>query len=125
MRQQLGHLDHVVERVGADHADLARHRVERLDRARERAGMRHRRLPAAFRLAELERDDVLAGRARVAAGGLELVEVGDRLDIDDDDLQLGLVGEEGDVVADRQPGLVAAGDEIFGGDAALLAAPNW
>ncbi len=66
MRQQLGHLDHVVERVGADHADLARHRVEGLDRARERAGMRHRGLPAAFRLAELERDDVLAGGARHA-----------------------------------------------------------
>ncbi len=76
--------------------------------------MRHRGLPAAFRLAELERHDVLAGGARHPAGGLELVEIGDRLDIDDDHLQLGLVGEEGDVVADRQPGFVAAGDEIFG-----------
>ena len=75
---------------------------------------------AGLRLAELDRDDRLAGGARRAAGGLEFRQVRDRLDIDDDDLELGLVGEEGDVVADRQPGLVAAGDEVFGRDAALL-----
>ena len=125
MRQQLRDLDDVVERIGADHADLACHRIERFDAAGERAGMRHRRLPAAFRLAELERDDMLARGTRVTAGGLELVEVGDRLDIDDDDFQLRLVGEERDVVRHRQSGFVAAGDEIFGGDAAFLQAPNW
>ena len=31
MGQQLGHLDHVVERVGPDHAELARERVEGLE----------------------------------------------------------------------------------------------
>ena len=46
--------------------------------------------------------------------------VRDRLHIDDDDLELGLVGEEGHVVRHRQAGFVAAGDQIFGTDAALL-----
>src|SRR5207253_1629047 len=91
-----------------------------LDRAGQRAGMRQRRLPARFRLAELEGYDFFAGGAREAAGGLEFLEVRDRLDIDDDDLQLGLRREERDVVANRQSRLVAAGDQIFGKDAALL-----
>ena len=41
--EQFGDLDRVVEGVGADHAHLARDRVERLDAAGERAGMRHAR----------------------------------------------------------------------------------
>ena len=60
-----------------------------------------------------------AARA-MPAGGLECREIRDRLDIDDDDLELRLVGEEGDVVGDRKAGLVAAGDQIFRRDAALL-----
>ena len=35
-------------------------------------------------------------------------------------LRIVLVGEEGDVVRDREPGFVAAGDQIVGEDAALL-----
>ena len=60
--------------------------------------MRHRGVAAAFRLAEFYGDDGLAGGARHAARGLEFLDIGDRLDIDDDDFQLGLIGEEGDIV---------------------------
>ncbi len=118
--EQLRHLHDIVERIGAHHAGLARHRIERFDRSRERAGVRQRRFAAAFRLAELERNDVLAGAARHAARRLERLEVGHGLDIDDDHLQLRLVGEEGDVIADRQAGLVPAGDKILRDDAALI-----
>ena len=65
-----------------------------------------------------------AARA-IRQAALEFFEIGDRLHIDDDHLQLGLVGEERDVVAGREPALVAAGDEIFGRDAALLERRNW
>ena len=118
--EQLRHLHDIVERIGAHHAGLARHRIERFNRSRERAGVRQRCFPAAFRLAELERNDVLAGGARHAARRLERLEVGHGLDIDHDHLQLRLVGEEGDVIADREAGLVPAGDEIFRDDAALI-----
>ncbi len=82
--------------------------------------MRHRSVAAAFRLAEFYGDDRLAGGARHAARRLEFIDIGDRLDIDDDDFQLGLVGEKGDVVGDAEAGFVAAGDEVFGIHAALL-----
>jgi hypothetical protein len=58
--------------------------------------------------------------ARHAASSLECRKVRDRFDVDGDDLELRLVGEIGDVVAGRQTGLIAAGDKILGGDAALL-----
>ena len=63
--------------------------------------------------------DLPAARAMRQAA-LNFASSRDRLDIDDDDLELRLVGEEGDVVGDREPGLVAAGDQIFRPDAALL-----
>ena len=112
--EQFGDLDRVVERVGADDAGFAGDGVERLDAAGERAGMRQRGAAAGFRLAELDGDHRLAGGARQPAGGLELRDLRDRLDIDDDDLELGLVGEERDVVGERQSGLVAAGDQVAG-----------
>jgi hypothetical protein len=120
MHQQFGDLDCVVERVGANDADLPRDRVEGLDAAGERAGMGHGGAAPGFRLAELDRDDRLAGRARHAARRFERREPRDRLDIDDDDLQFRLVGEEGDVIGDREPDLVAAGDQVLRRDAALL-----
>ena len=120
MHEQLGDLHRVVEGVGTDDAHLARDRVEGLDAARERAGMRHGGAAPAFGLAELDRDDRLVGGARHAAGGLEFRQLRDRLDIDDDHLELGLIGEESDVIADRKAGFVPAGDQIFRPDAGLL-----
>ena len=71
MDEQLGDLDRVVERVGADDADFAGDRVERLDAAGERPGMRERGAAAGLGLPELDCDNRLAGGARQAAGGLE------------------------------------------------------
>ena len=69
------------------------------ERAGERAGMRERRLAALLRAADLDRDDRLAGVARVFAGARgtspalldRLDEAGDRPDV-------GIVGEIADVV---------------------------
>ena len=98
VHQEFGDFDRVVQRVDADHTEVGRHRVERFHRAGKRAGMRHGGGAAAFRLSEFHGDNRLAGLARHTASRLELGEVGDCLDIEDDHLQLGLVGEEGDVV---------------------------
>jgi len=101
-------------------ADFAAHRVEGLRCARERPGVGHRRLAARLRLPEFQGDDRLARRPGQAAGGLEACNVGDRFHIDADDLELRLAGEKRDVVGDRQTGFVAAGDQIFDRNAALL-----
>ncbi len=117
--QQFGNFDCVVEGLGADHAGLAGDRVERLDRAGERAGMCQRGVAASLRQAELDRHHRFSGGARQPARGLEFRDVGDRLDVDDDDLDLGLAGEERDVVRKRQAGFVSAGDQVARCNAAL------
>ena len=120
MRQQFAKLHRVVERVGADDARFSGDRVEGGDRARQRPRMRQRGLAAFLRLPELDRDDRLARGARVLAGGDELLDVGDGLDIDENDLQRVVAGEIGDVVGDAQARLVAAGDEVARAHAAFL-----
>ncbi len=120
VRQKLGDFDGIVERVGADDAEFAGDGVERFDRTGERAGMRHGGAAALLRLAELDRNDRLAGGAGVEGCGLELVEVRDRLDVDDDDFQFRLIGKERDVIGNAQAGFIAAGDQIFGVHAALF-----
>ena len=125
MDEQFGDLDRIVERVGADDAGFAGDGIERLDAAGERPGMRERGAAAGFRLPELDGDNRFAGSARQPAGGLEFRDVRNRLDIDDDDLDLGLTGEERDIVGDRQAGLVAAGDQISGRRCRVPAAPGW
>ena len=62
-------LDDLVERIDAHHPDRLGDRVEALQRARERTGMRKRGLSAFFGAADLDRDDRLAGVARIFAGG--------------------------------------------------------
>ena len=57
MHEQFGDLDRVVERVGADDADVAGDRVEGFDAAGERAGMGQRGVASRLRLSELDRDD--------------------------------------------------------------------
>ena len=120
MHQELRDLDRIVEGIGANDADVAGDRVERFDAAGKRAGMGHGGVPSARRMAELDGDDRFARGPRGAAGGLEFRQLRDRLDIDDDDLELGLGGEESDVIGDAEAGFVAAGDKVVGMDAALL-----
>ena len=68
----------------ADHAFARRDGVEGFDRARERAGMRHRRGASAFGRTELERDHRLAGGARGLAGFAEDLGVPHAFEIDHD-----------------------------------------
>ena len=120
MYQKLGDLDRIVERFGANNAEFAGDRIECLGGAGERAGMRHRGGAAALRLAELDGDDRLSGGAREPAGRLELFQVGNGLDINDDDFQFRLVGKERDVIGKRKAGFVAVGDQVCGVHAALF-----
>ena len=120
MGEQFAKLHRVIECVGADDAGLGRDRVEGGDRARERTRMRERRLATLLRLPELDRDDRLASRARVLAGGDEFINVGDGLDVNEDHFQRLVAGEIGDVVGDAQTRLVAAGNEVARAHAAFL-----
>ena len=108
VREIFGGLDRLVERVDADHADGLGDRVEALQRAGERAGMRERRLAAFLGAADLDRDHRLAGVARVLAGALELGRVPDRFDEAGDHPHMRIVGEIADVVRRVEPDLVAA-----------------
>jgi hypothetical protein len=117
---ELRHLDCIVEGVGPDDAELARERIKDLDAAGKRAGVRHGGGAPGFRPAELHRHDLLAGGARHAAGGRELLRIRHCFHVDDDDLELGLIGEESHVVGHREAGFIAAGDQVLRPDAALL-----
>jgi hypothetical protein len=82
--------------------------------------MRHGGTAAAPRLAELDRDDRLSGGARQPAGGLELFQVSNGLDINDDDFQLSFAGKESNIIGERKTGFVAVGDQIRGIHSALF-----
>src|SRR5262249_58078434 len=71
MGEVLDRLNHLVERVDANDADRLGDRVEALQRAGERAGMRERCLAALLGAADLDRHDWLAGIARIRARGPE------------------------------------------------------
>ena len=95
MDEAFGGLDQFVEAAHADHAFAGRDRIESLDRAGQRAGMRHRGGAAAFGRAELERDHRLAGGARGLAGLAEHLGVTHAFEIDHDDADRGIGGEIG------------------------------
>ena len=120
MDETFGGLDQLVEAAHADHAFAGRDRVERLDRARERAGMRHRGRAAAFGGAELQRDHRLAGGACGLAGVAERLGVSHALEIDHDHADRGISGEIGHQVRRLEAGLVAGRDHIADADAAIL-----
>ena len=120
MDEAFGGLDQFVEAADADHAFPGRDRVEGLDRAGQRAGMRHRGGAAAFGGSELERDHRLAGRARGLAGLAEHLGVSHAFEINHDHADRGIGGEIGHQVRGLEPGLVAGGDHVADADAAIL-----
>ena len=101
-----------VERVDADDADGLGHRVEAVERAGERAGVRERGLAALLGAADLDRHHGLAGVARVFAGAPEFGRIADQLDEAGDHLHLRVVGEIADVVGRVEPDLVAGGERV-------------
>ena len=118
--ETLGGLDQFVEAAHADHAFAGRDRIEGLDRAGERAGMRHRRRAAAFGGAEFQRDHRLAGGARGLAGVAERLRVPHAFEIDHDDADRGIGGEIGHQVRRLEAGFVAGRDHVADADAAIL-----
>ncbi len=120
MDETLGGFDHFVEAAHADHAFARRDGVEGLDRARERAGMRHGGGASAFGRTELERDHRLAGGARGLAGFAEDLGVPHAFEIDHDHAD-GRIGREiGHQVRSLQASLVAGCHHIADADAAVL-----
>ncbi|MEY9471659.1 hypothetical protein ABH992_004058 [Bradyrhizobium yuanmingense] len=116
MHEALGGLDQLVEAADPDHPFARRDRVERLDRAGECAGMRHRRGAAAFGGAELERDHGLARRARRLAGIAERLGVAHAFEVDDDHLDARILGEVAHQIRRLEPGLVARGHHVADAD---------
>jgi hypothetical protein len=120
MHEAFGGLDQFVEAAHPDHAFAGRDRIEGFDRARQRAGMRHRGRAAAFGGAKLERDHRLSGLARGLAGFAEHFRIPDAFEIDHDDTYRGIGGEIGHQVRCLEAGLVACRDHIADADAAIL-----
>ena len=120
MNETFGGFDQLIEAANADHAFAGRDRVKSLDRARERAGVRHRRSAAALGGAEFQRDDGLAGRARGLAGLAKYFRVPHALEIDHDDAYGRIGGEIGHQVGRLEPGLVAGRHHVADADAAIF-----
>src|SRR5439155_3730831 len=80
MRKILDRLDHLVEGVDPDHADGFGNRIEAVERARERSGMRKRSFAALLGAADLHGDDRFPRVARKLAGTPETTRIPDGLD---------------------------------------------
>ena len=120
MGEQFRDLHDIVEIARAHDARFQRHGVEGGHRARERAGVRGRRLPAFVGYAELGDDNGLAGGARLATRVEKALRIAGRFKVADDDLDRGNIGEIRDVVRAGEAGLVAASDQRAADDTALL-----
>ena len=120
MHETFGGLDQFIEAANADHALAGRDRIEGLNRAGERAGMRHRGRTAALGGAELERDHRLAGGARGLAGLAEHLGVPHAFEIDHDHADRRIGREIGHQVRRLEPGLVAGRDHVADADAAIF-----
>ena len=120
MNETFGGLDQFVEAAHADHAFAGRDRVEGLDRAGERAGVRHRGGAAALGGAEFQRDHRLAGRARGLAGLAKHLGVAHAFEIDHDHADRGIGREIAHQVRRLEAGLVAGRDHVADADAAIL-----
>jgi hypothetical protein len=118
--EAFGGLDQFVEPGHADHAFPGCNRIERLDRACERAGMRHRGGATTLRRSELERDHRLARGARGFAGVAKRPGVAHAFEIDHDNLDAWILGEIAHQVRCLEPGLVARGHHVADTDAAIL-----
>ena len=120
MHKAFGGFDQFIEAAHPDHALAGRDRVKGLDRAGQRAGVRHRRRAAAFGGAEFQRDHGFAGGARGLAGLAEHLGVTHALQIHHDDADGGIGGEIGHQVRRLEPGLVAGRDHVADADATIL-----
>jgi hypothetical protein len=113
-------LDEFVEAAGADHAFTGRDGIEALDRAGERAGMRHRCGAPALRRAQLDRDHRFAGRTRGLAGVAEGLGVADAFEVDDDDADRRIDHEVIHQVGRFQTGLVSGRNHVTDADTAIF-----
>ena len=120
MDKALGGFDQFVEAADPDHALAGRDGVEGLDRAGERAGMRHRGGAATLGRSELERDDRLAGGPRGLAGLTEHLGIAHTFQIHHDHADRGIGGEIGHQIRRLEAGLIAGGDHVANADAAIL-----
>jgi hypothetical protein len=118
--EALGGFDQLIEAAHADHALAGRNRIESLNGACERAGMRHRSRSSALGGAKLERDHGLAGGARRLAGFTEHLRVPHAFEIDHDHPDARIRGEIRHQVRRLEPGLVAGRDHVADADAAIL-----
>ncbi len=120
MDETFGGLDQLIETAHPDHAFAGRDRIERLDRAGERAGVRHRRGAAALGRPEFQGDHGLAGRARGLAGLAESLGVAHALEIDHDHAYARIGRKIAHQVRGLEAGLVAGRDHVADADAAIL-----
>ena len=120
MNEAFGGLDQFVEAAGADHAFARRDRIEGLDRAGERAGVRHGGGASALGRPELERDHRLAGRACGLAGFAEHLGVAHAFQVDHDHADGGIGGEIAHQIGCFEAGLVAGRDHVADADAAIF-----
>ena len=120
MNEAFGGLDQFVEAAGADHAFPCRDRIEGLDRAGQRAGVRHGGGASALGRPEFQGYHGLAGGARCLAGLAEHPGVAHPLQIDHDHTNRGIGGEIAHQVRRFEAGLVAGRDHVADADAAIL-----
>ncbi len=115
--QQVWCQEQVIERVHAGDAELLEQRIIGAVVAGECGGVRHRRLAAAFRPADLQRDDRLVGIRRQFTGGTEAINAADRLDEQRDGARLLILDQELDAVAEIDVGLIPGRERVAQADA--------
>ncbi len=104
--EQRGHVEQLLERVGADHAGLLEERVDGDVEARERRRVARRRARAGRGAPRLDRDDRLAARD-LGGDAREPARIAEALEVEDDHLGARVVGPVAEQVVARDVGLVA------------------